>query len=484
VLLDFWATWCAPCAASLPLYDAWQRELADAGLTVVAVSTDDDDADVAGFAAQHMPNVTVWRDRGGALAAALGVTAMPTAFLMGRDGAILGRHGGFEPEDAEGMLAALRAALEGDPELAGGAGAGRRDEGGHRGATSLSAYLDDDATEVITSVTRVSASPWSGGRVDAGYLVDAISSASVDVVSGATEAFVEQRHAATAAVSQRLGDQTVRLNYGFSIEVGRQSGELVGPEDALVSDYLGHGFGVGADFELFERNTTLSLDYAAELGTIGRSGDANFARSLTTHAADVRLSQVLSRSLVAEAGWSFAAQLGYTAKPYRFARVGQVVAGVCRGCPPETHPEERYRNALFVGAKLHLFAESAVELRYRLYVDTWALLGHTVEALLHLGWSRHFGVRVRYRVHHQGAASFYQDVYAAPARYMTGDRELGPLTSQLAGVLLFARLERVIGLDAIEITGKVDLFRFDYHDFSLLTERMGLVAELGLAVEL
>jgi len=40
VLVDFWATWCAPCKVSFPAYSALQKEFADRGLTIIAVSVD------------------------------------------------------------------------------------------------------------------------------------------------------------------------------------------------------------------------------------------------------------------------------------------------------------------------------------------------------------------------------------------------------------------------------------------------------------
>jgi thiol-disulfide isomerase/thioredoxin len=41
VVVNFWATWCAPCRAELPLFDAYLRKHRDEGLRVVAVCLDD-----------------------------------------------------------------------------------------------------------------------------------------------------------------------------------------------------------------------------------------------------------------------------------------------------------------------------------------------------------------------------------------------------------------------------------------------------------
>ena len=42
VLLNFWATWCAPCQQEMPVFSAWQRQFASRGLAVIGISMDDD----------------------------------------------------------------------------------------------------------------------------------------------------------------------------------------------------------------------------------------------------------------------------------------------------------------------------------------------------------------------------------------------------------------------------------------------------------
>jgi thiol-disulfide isomerase/thioredoxin len=112
VWLDFWATWCAPCLESLPLYDRWQQELGAAGLQVVAVSVDEEDAKAAAFARAEAPHLLVLRDRDGRAAAGLDLPKMPTAFLIGRDGRLLYRHVGFDRGDAAALEQRIVEALQ------------------------------------------------------------------------------------------------------------------------------------------------------------------------------------------------------------------------------------------------------------------------------------------------------------------------------------------------------------------------------------
>lgn len=111
VLLDFWATWCVPCKRSLPLYDEWQKELGPSGLRIVAASVDGTQREVAEFAADLAPSLTVWRDVDGRVASALDLPTMPTAYLISRDGRQLWRHVGFEASEAPALLARIKEAL-------------------------------------------------------------------------------------------------------------------------------------------------------------------------------------------------------------------------------------------------------------------------------------------------------------------------------------------------------------------------------------
>jgi len=108
VLLDFWATWCAPCTKSLPAYEALQTELGARGFAVIAVSVDEVGAPVAEFAARLAPSVQVLLDPEGTSPAALALPGLPVAFLVGRDGVVRSRHVGFHAADVE----ALRAEIE------------------------------------------------------------------------------------------------------------------------------------------------------------------------------------------------------------------------------------------------------------------------------------------------------------------------------------------------------------------------------------
>jgi len=92
VLLDFWASWCAPCVEELPNVVAVHEEFKDRGFEVLGVSLDRERERLDGFLKEHpMP----WRqvfDLGGALAQLYEVDSIPSTWLIGRDGKIARRN--------------------------------------------------------------------------------------------------------------------------------------------------------------------------------------------------------------------------------------------------------------------------------------------------------------------------------------------------------------------------------------------------------
>jgi thiol-disulfide isomerase/thioredoxin len=82
VLLDFWATWCAPCLASLPALGSLAEKLAGQPFTLVSISNDQNGARLREFLARHRPGWPQFWDGNGAAARQFGVTTLPTFVLL------------------------------------------------------------------------------------------------------------------------------------------------------------------------------------------------------------------------------------------------------------------------------------------------------------------------------------------------------------------------------------------------------------------
>ena len=100
VLLNFWATWCAPCLAEVPRFVEWQRTLGERGLQVLGVSMDDDEAPVRAAYRKYGLNypVVMGDEKLGELYG--GILGLPVTFLIDGDGRIRFRHDGTTDLDA------------------------------------------------------------------------------------------------------------------------------------------------------------------------------------------------------------------------------------------------------------------------------------------------------------------------------------------------------------------------------------------------
>ena len=92
VLLDFWATWCAPCREEIPQFVELQIEYRDQGLQIIGISMDDGPDPVRDFYQRFHMNYPV--ALGNAKIGELygGVLGLPIAFLIDRNGRIEAKH--------------------------------------------------------------------------------------------------------------------------------------------------------------------------------------------------------------------------------------------------------------------------------------------------------------------------------------------------------------------------------------------------------
>jgi cytochrome c biogenesis protein CcmG, thiol:disulfide interchange protein DsbE len=88
VLVNFWATWCAPCRTEMPELDQVARDYREAGFRVLAVNVLEDAAAVRRYGEELQLDLPLLLDPSGGVYKAYNVQGLPTSFLVDRDGVI------------------------------------------------------------------------------------------------------------------------------------------------------------------------------------------------------------------------------------------------------------------------------------------------------------------------------------------------------------------------------------------------------------
>jgi thiol-disulfide isomerase/thioredoxin len=108
VVVNFWASWCAPCRKELPLLDQWNSAWAGRGARVIAISIDSDAKKAKQFADEMKLTLPVMHDGPDGLARTLDIPSVPYTLLLDRDGNVVGEVKG----STESEIAALQRKVE------------------------------------------------------------------------------------------------------------------------------------------------------------------------------------------------------------------------------------------------------------------------------------------------------------------------------------------------------------------------------------
>ncbi len=123
VLLNIWATWCAPCREEMPAMQRLYEELGDDGLHIVAVSIDsrrgeigaggEFGGDVEAFGREMALTFPLWQDPEGDIQRVYRTTGVPESFVIDRNGQIIKKVIGATEWDSPANLDLFRRLLDG-----------------------------------------------------------------------------------------------------------------------------------------------------------------------------------------------------------------------------------------------------------------------------------------------------------------------------------------------------------------------------------
>ena len=116
--VDFWASWCGTCAESLPFLNDLDREFRARGLQVLGINLDEDPQDALAFLEKNPASFAQAADAQGDCPRSFGVEAMPSSYLIDRQGLIRHVHLGFQAGETEQLRALVNQMLAEEVESA------------------------------------------------------------------------------------------------------------------------------------------------------------------------------------------------------------------------------------------------------------------------------------------------------------------------------------------------------------------------------
>jgi cytochrome c biogenesis protein CcmG, thiol:disulfide interchange protein DsbE len=114
VVVDFWASWCAPCRQSIPWLNDMQAKYGGRGLVVIGVNVDTERPLAEKFLAQTPARFEIVYDAQGRLPQEYGVQGMPASFIFDRGGHLVEKHLGFKSADRDRYEQLLVKTLNGE----------------------------------------------------------------------------------------------------------------------------------------------------------------------------------------------------------------------------------------------------------------------------------------------------------------------------------------------------------------------------------
>ncbi len=324
-------------------------------------------------------------------------------------------------------------------------------------ATAVAATLPEDKAEVMYHV-------YDGGGVkatgpallvrksiadrvslSAQYYIDAVSNASIDVVTTASP-FKEKRTAWDFSADTVVRDSTLSLSASRSTE----------------PDYIAEALGFDVSHEVFGGMTVLSLGTTRARDQVGKKNEVAFKDRASHWQYRAGVTQILTPRWLVSLNGEAVADSGYLGSPYRAARVfGAAV--------PERNPRTRSSRAVKLRSLYdtgELVAGSSVRAEFRRYWDNWDIQANTIE----FGYAQHVRqgwlVDATLRFYSQGKALFYSDNAQAETTYVSRNRQLSSFKSTALGARVSYTWPGLPAGYDVKLIGAYERKSFRFADFT------------------
>lgn len=273
------------------------------------------------------------------------------------------------------------------------------------------------------------------------YYVDAVSNASIDVVTTASPY------------------KETRREYGVAVDyVYRDTGITLSTSESKEPDYIAKSANVDVSQEVFGGMTTVALGFTRAWDRVGEKG-VGFFDNATHWRYRFGVTQILTTRMLASVNAEVVSDNGFLGSPYRVAReLGATV--------DERMPRTRTSRAVMLRVIGDLGRRDAIWGSYRYFWDTWDVKAHTTE----LGYRRYLGERwfgdAYGRYYTQTKALFYSDNATTQNLYVTRNRQLGTFDSIGLGAKLAYTWRRVPGQYEIKLHGAFERARYSFQDYT------------------
>ena len=283
---------------------------------------------------------------------------------------------------------------------------------------NMNTYFDNFYLNVYYPMINVTKSIDKNTSINASYLVDAITSASMRMtlkVDGITSATPNK---------QGGGDNTPdelrhQLSLGFTRNISDVSFTALGMY-SIEHDYSSRTFASNLSIPFAKKNTFLLLGYAGNWDKIFPQ-TRTWTRNRNTTTINLGLSQILSKSIIAQADFSFINVDGYMLDGYQVVRI--INGPIFLNLEP-IEPNKWVRKAAGLRTNIAVSKLSSLGIGYRYYWDTWDIKSHTFEASYKTHLGDYVNMALSLRQYFQTKAFFFKPIYTEIESFMGVDSKL------------------------------------------------------------
>jgi len=248
------------------------------------------------------------------------------------------------------------------------------------------------------------------------YYVDSITSASIDVITTASQ-YTEERTEKGIGVDYLNDTTTLSMAYTNSVE----------------NDFVANSMHFTLSQDMFGDLTTVSLGYSRGWDVITATGRAGFEKKAKRQNFRLGVSQILTKNMLMDLSFETISDEGFLNNPYR-----QIwyINGAIYGRQFEVYPETRTSHALAIRALYYLPYRAAIKGEYRVFSDSWGIQSNMMEVGYTHPLKNDWTVDFSYRTYSQSRADFYSDLfpYIDAQNYLAVDKELSTFMSQSFGL--------------------------------------------------